>query len=129
MRVLVDSSVWVDYFRTGRHAEELESLLEDGRVVINDLILAELIPALHVKRQPRLINLLHELEQEPMQPDWEELIRMQIACLRDGLNGIGIPDLLIAQNAMQYGFKLMTRDGHFVRLARRVPLQLHSSPV
>jgi predicted nucleic acid-binding protein len=129
VRVLVDSSVWVDYFRTGRHAEELESLLEDGRVVINDLILAELIPALHVKRQPRLINLLHELEQEPMQPDWEELIRMQIACLRDGLNGIGIPDLLIAQNAMQHGFKLMTRDGHFVRLARHVPLQLHSSPV
>lgn len=125
--MLVDSSVWIDYFRAGRHAVEVESLLDDGRVVINDLILAELVPALRVKRQTRLIDLLHELEQEPMLPDWEELIRMQIACLRDGLNGIGIPDLLIAQNAMQHGFELMTRDGHFVRLARHVPLQLHSS--
>ena len=125
--MLVDSSVWIDYFRAGRHAVEVESLLDDGRVVINDLILAELIPALQVKRQPRLIDLLHELEQEPMLPDWEELIRMQIACLRYGLNGIGIPDLLVAQNAMQHGFELMTRDGHFVRLARHVPLQLHSS--
>ena len=127
MRVLVDSSVWIDYLRAGRREVEVESLLDDGRIVINDLILAELVPALRVKRQTRLIDLLHELEQEPMLPDWEELIRMQIACLRDGLNGIGIPDLLIAQNAMQHGFELMTRDGHFVRLARHVPLQLHCS--
>lgn len=129
MRVLVDSSVWIDYFRSGRNSEEIESLLEDGRVLINDLILAELIPALHVKRQPKLIDLLRQLEQEPMLPDWEEIIRMQIACLRDGLNGIGIPDLLIAQNAVQHGLQLMTRDGHFIRLARHAPLQLHSSSV
>lgn len=127
MRVLVDSSVWIDYFRSGRHAKELESLLDDGRVVINDLILAELVPALHVKRQPRLIDLIGELQREPMQPDWEGVIRLQITCLRDGLNGIGIPDLLIAQNAMRNGLQLMTRDGHFRQLARYAPLQLHSS--
>lgn len=127
MRVLVDSSVWIDYFRSGRHSEEIESLLEDGRVVINDLILAELIPALHVKRQQRLIDLLRELKREPVLPDWQEVIRLQISCLRDGLNGIGIPDLLIAQNAMQRGLQLMTHDGHFLRLARYAPLQLHSS--
>ena len=127
MRVLVDSSVWIDYFRAGRYAKELESLLDDGRVVINDLILAELVPVLHVKRKPRLIDLLGELQREPMQPDWDEVIRLQITCLRDGLNGIGIPDLLIAQNAMQHGLQLMTRDGHFRQLARYAPLKLHSS--
>jgi predicted nucleic acid-binding protein len=125
--VLVDSSVWIDYFRAGRYAKELESLLDDGRVVINDLILAELVPVLHVKRKPRLIDLLGELQREPMQPDWDEVIRLQITCLRDGLNGIGIPDLLIAQNAMQHGLQLMTRDGHFRQLARYAPLKLHSS--
>ena len=129
MRVLVDSSVWIDYFRAGRHAVEVESLLDDGRIVINDLILAELVPALRVKRQPRLIDLLGKLEREPMQPDWDEVIRLQITCLREGLNGVGIPDLLIAQNAMQHGLQLMTRDSHFVRLARHVPLRLHSSAV
>ena len=127
MRVLVDSSVWIDYFRSGSHAKELESLLDDGRVVINDLVLAELVPALHVKRQRRLIDLLGELQREPMQPDWDEVIRLQITCLRDGLNGIGIPDLLIAQNAMRNGLHLMARDGHFRQLARYAPLQLHSS--
>ncbi len=62
-----------------------------------------------------------------MQPDWDEVIRLQITCLRDGLNGIGIPDLLIAQNAMRNGLQLMTRDGYFRQLARYAPLQLHSS--
>ena len=127
MRVLVDSSVWIDYFRAGRHAKELESLLDNGRVVINDLVLAELIPALHVKRQSHLIDLLRELEREPLLPDWDEVIRLQITCLRHGVNGVGIPDLLIAQNAMQNGLELMARDGHFRQLARYAPLQLHPS--
>jgi len=126
VRALVDSSVWIDYFRAGRHAKELEFLLDDGRVVINDLIFAELVPALHVKRQPRLIDLLGELQRLPMQPDWDEVIHLQITCLRDGLNGMGIPDLLIAQNAMQHGLQLITRDDHFRQLARHAPLQLHS---
>jgi predicted nucleic acid-binding protein len=125
--VLVDSSVWIDYFRAGRHAVQVESLLDDGRIVINDLILAELVPALRVKRQPRLIDLLGKLEREPIQPDWDEVIRLQITCLREGLNGVGIPDLPIAQNAMRNGLQLMTRDGHFRQLARCAPLQLHPS--
>jgi predicted nucleic acid-binding protein len=125
--VLVDSSVWIDYFRAGRHAKELEALLDDNRVVTNDLVLAELVPSLHLKRQAQLIELLRELEREPLLPDWDEIVRLQITCLRHGINGVGIPDLLIAQHAMQHGLQLMTRDSHFVRLARHTPLRLHSS--
>jgi predicted nucleic acid-binding protein len=72
---------------------------------------------------------LRELEREPLQPDWDEIVRLQTTCLRHGINGFGIPDLLIAQNAIQHGLQLMTRDSHFVRLARHVPLRLHSSAV
>lgn len=127
MRVLVDSSVWIDYFRAGRHAKELEALLDDNRVVTNDLVLAELVPSLHIKRQAQLIKLLRELERKGLLPDWDEIIQLQIACLRQGINGVGIPDLLIAQHAMQHGLQLMTRDSHFVWLARHSPLRLHSS--
>ena len=125
--MLVDSSVWVDYFRAGRHAADLEALLDDNRIMTNDLILAELIPALQLQRQTRLINLLQEFERRPLRPDWNEIIRLQTTCLRHGINGVGLPDLLIAQHAMQHGLQLMTRDNHFVRLARYAPLQLHSS--
>lgn len=127
MRVLVDSSVWIDYFRAGRHAKKLEALMDDNRIVTNDLILAELVPSLHLQRQAQVIRILRELEREPIAPDWEDIVRLQIACLRQGINGVGIPDLLIAQHAMQHGLQLMTRDSHFVWLARHTPLRLHSS--
>jgi predicted nucleic acid-binding protein len=127
--VLVDSSVWIDYFRAGHHATDLEGLLDDNRIVTNDLILAELIPALKLRRQTRLINLLRELERNPLQPDWDEIVRLQTTCLRLGINGVGIPDLLIAQHAMQNDLQLMARDRHFRKLAIHAPLQLHNPRV
>lgn len=127
MRVLVDSSVWIDYFRAGLCSDEVEALIDQGRIATNDLILAELLPALHVKRQSRIIDLLCELELIPLVPDWDEVVRLQTACLRNGINGVGIPDILVAQNAMQHGAQLMARDRHFRQLARHAPLQLHSS--
>jgi predicted nucleic acid-binding protein len=127
--VLVDSSVWIDYFRAGHHATDLEGLLDDNRIVTNDLILAELIPALQLRRQTRLINLLRELERNPLQPDWDEIVRLQTTCLRLGINGVGIPDLLIAQHAMQNDLQLMARDRHFRQLAIHAPLQLHNPRV
>ena len=129
MSVLVDSSVWIDYFRAGHHATDLEGLLDDNRIVTNDLILAELIPALQLRRQTRLINLLRELERNPLQPDWDEIVRLQTTCLRLGINGVGIPDLLIAQHAMQNDLQLMARDRHFRKLAIHAPLQLHNPRV
>jgi len=129
VRVLVDSSVWIDYFRAGRHAMDLEALLDENRIVANDLILAELIPPLQLQRQTRLINLLRELEREPLQPDWDEIVRLQTTCLRHGINGVGIPDLLIAQHAMQNDLQLMARDRPFRRLASHAPLQMHNPRV
>ena len=129
MSVLVDSSVWIDYFRAGHHATDLEGLLDDNRIVTNDLILAELIPALQLRRQTRLINLLRELERNPLQPDWDEIVRLQTTCLRLGINGVGIPDLLVAQHAMQNDLQLMARDRHFRKLAIHAPLQLHNPRV
>jgi len=129
VRVLVDSSVWIDYFRAGRHAPDLAALLDENRIVTNDLILAELIPALQLQRQTRLINLLRELEREPLQPDWDEIVRLQTTCLRHGINGVGIPDLLIAQHALQNDLQLKARDRHFRQLASHAPLQMHNPRV
>lgn len=28
MRILVDTSIWVDYFRKGTHSQELDALIE-----------------------------------------------------------------------------------------------------
>ena len=49
MEVLVDTSVWIDYFRSGEKSEKLDFLIDENLVVINDLILTELLPLLIVK--------------------------------------------------------------------------------
>jgi predicted nucleic acid-binding protein len=124
MTVLVDSSIWIDYFRGSGSDTRLDFLIEENLVVVNDLILAEIIPALHVRRQSKLIALLREIACPPMRLDWDDLVRMQIACLKHGINKVGIPDLMIAQHAIRNHLELYTRDKHFTLIAQHVPLSL-----
>lgn len=51
MSVLVDTSVWIEYFRSGNNFEKLDFLIDENLVVTNDLILAELIPFLKIRNQ------------------------------------------------------------------------------
>lgn len=126
MSVLVDSSAWIDYFRgSGRHAGALDQLIDEDLVVVNDLILAELLPALHMRRQRKLIRLLREVARRPVDVDWEDIVQLRITCLRNGINKVGIPDLIIAQHALQNGLELLSRDQHFSELSKHVPLFLH----
>lgn len=125
MNVLVDSSVWIDYFRGKGSADPLELLIEENLVVTNDLILTELIPPLHLRKQNRLIALLREVDRRPITADWDGLVQMQITCLKNGINRIGIPDLMIAQNAMQNDLQLLARDRHFALLSEHIPLSVY----
>ena len=125
MSVLVDSSIWVEYFRGSSNDGRLDFLIEENLVVVNDLILAELIPALHLRRQRKLIGLMREIVCPPLEVDWDDLIKIQIACLKHGINKVGIPDLMIAQHAIQNHLELYTRDKHFKLIGQHVPLALH----
>jgi len=101
MPVLVDTSVWVSYFRNGTGSERLDFLIDENLIVINDLILAELVPFLEIRNQRKILSLLHHINKLPLNIDWDQLIEFQIKCLNSGLSGIGIPDFMIAQNAKQ----------------------------
>lgn len=50
---------------------------------------------------------------------------MQLTCLRNGINKVGIPDLIIAQHAIQNNLSLFSLDKHFTLLGRHMPLNLH----
>lgn len=125
MRVLVDSSVWVAYFRGTADLPDVDWLIEKNLVVTNDLILAELLPVLLVRGETRLADLLRDIEQHPLAIDWGGIVQMQVVCLRNGINSVGIPDLIIAQHAVQNGLSLFSLDKHFGLLSKHVPLTLH----
>ena len=126
MSVLVDSSIWVDYFRDIGQADALEFLIEEDLVVLNDLILAELIPPLNIQKKKNVIKLLREIKRQPMSIDWVEIIQLQTLCLTKGINGVGIPDLIIVQNAIQGGLKLFSNDKHFSLISKHLSLELYS---
>ena len=123
MSVLVDTSVWIEYFRSGNNSEKLDFLIDENIVVINDLILAELVPFLKVRNQRKVIYLLHNIEKLKLWINWDHIINLQFKCLKNGLNGIGIPDLIVVQNAMQNGAEIYSHDNHF-RLMKDI-LGLH----
>jgi len=125
MAVLVDTSIWVDYFRAGDNSRKLDDLIDENIVVINDIILAELVPYLKLKKQTKVIKLLHEINCISLAIDWEEIIEFQVRCLKSGANGVGIPDLIIAQNAKQHSCKGYSLDKHFRLINQVLQVQLY----
>ena len=125
MSVLVDSSIWIEYLRRARYDDVVDMLIEENLVITNQLILAELIPPLHMRNQKQLIALLREIKQQPVHVDWDDIVQMQIICLRYGINGVGLPDLIIAQNAIQGDLSLLSADKHFNLLAKHIPISVY----
>ena len=113
MPVLVDTSIWIEYFRTGNKSEKLDFLVDENLIVINDLILAELVPPLRIRNQRKIVELLYNINKLELTINWDQLIEFQFKCLKNGLNGIGIPDLIIAQNAKQNHCEIYSLDSHF----------------
>ena len=126
MNVLIDSSVWIDYFRGTGEPDLVDPLIEENLIVTNDLILTELVPALHVRKQKRLVALLRAIKRYPIEIDWDDITQMQITCMGKGINGIGIPDLIITQNAIQNDLHLLSSDRHFDSISTYVPLSIYA---
>ena len=62
----------------------------------------------------------------PLRVNWHEIIEFQYVCLKSGANGVGIPDLLIAQHALQHGYAVYSLDKHFKLLNQLLKLKLYS---
>ena len=111
--VLVDTSIWIDYFRGSAVADPLSDLIDDNQLVTNDIVLAELLPSIEIRKERRLRDLLLTVRKAQLTINWREIVAMQTKNLRNGHNHIGIPDLLIAQNALLNDLVLFENDKHF----------------
>lgn len=122
--VLVDTSIWIDYFRGAVVAEPLSELIDSNRVLVNDIILAELLPSIEIRKERRLRELLLAVRKVPLAVNWIDIVEMQRKNLRNGHNHVGIPDLLIAQNALLNELVLFENDKHFRPMNRLFGLKL-----
>lgn len=123
-RVLIDSSVWISFFKGNPESKPLLDLIDSNSICVNDLILAELIPALFHKKEFHLVNVIQQVECIPLVIDWKWIIETQEANLANGLNKVGIPDLIITLNAISNDLPLFSFDKHFQLMAQRIDLKL-----
>ncbi len=127
MDVLVDTSVWIAFFRGRKEdakvCEALDYLLAGDEVVVNDVILSELLPSIIHKREAKLETCLRSIRKIDLEIDWEDLRKMQVVCLDNGVNKVGVPDLIIAQQAMRKKLPVFSIDRHFRLMAEKFPLK------
>ena len=129
--VIVDTSVWVAYFRGRKEdqttAEALDYLLSGDEALVNDVILSELLPFMIVRGEKRCADALSAVRSPALAIDWAGIRVLQETCLRNGINKVGIPDLIIAQQAMALGLPLFSLDGHFALMSKCCGLKLWPS--
>ena len=123
--ILVDTSIWIDYFKGVESSLPLSSLIETNSICTNDLILAELLPSIKMRKENELMHLLESIERIDLDIEWRELISFQVYNLKNGINNVGIPDLIIAQNAIQNDLKLYAKDRHFQLMKKHLGLKLY----
>lgn len=83
-----------------------------------------MVPFLKLKNQFHLDELLNKVEIIPLFVDWQKIINYQTVALRNGINKIGLPDLIILDNVIQNNLTLYTLDKHFQLLKRHIHLEL-----
>ncbi len=74
MKILVDSSIWIDYFRGGNNSEIMDSHIDENIICTNHLILSELIPIFRIRKENKLIDLLTEVSKIPLNINWHKII-------------------------------------------------------
>ena len=121
---LVDSSAWIEYFKGNRKYAFLNDLIETNAISTNDIFLTELLPPIIHKEEHKLAELLSEVMKYTLTVDWQEIQNIQLLNLKRGNNNIGISDIIIAQNCMQNGLKIIAHDKHFAAMSKYLPLKL-----
>ena len=82
------------------------------------------MPPLRVRNQQKLGKLLYNINKLELSIHWGQIIEFQFKCLKNGLNRISIPDLIIAQNAKQNQCEIYSLDNHFKLMKDILELRL-----
>lgn len=88
--------------------------------------MAELVPFLQIQNQQGLIKMLKNLRQLPLTINWQNINTYQVECLKNGTSGIGIIDVIIAQNATDNQAIIFSEDKHFGYLQKVLNFSLYT---
>ena len=129
--ILVDSSIWIDFFRPlpGRAGKELRRMIADAEpFAIAGVVVAEILQGLTRDVCPieRYLSMWDILEPRGFSTYREAAAIFRLA--RSKGISLATIDTLIAAIAMDHGAAVFTLDKDFSRIARLTGLPLHPLP-
>ena len=133
--ILVDTSVWIDFFNGHQTVEAtyLRSCITDARaLVVPGLVLTEILMGLRTDADAtRVADVLSAFDEAPLldATDCQKAAELYRACRNRGLTIRSTIDCLIAQLCLRNGYVLLAKDRDFVAIAQVVPLERITIPL
>jgi predicted nucleic acid-binding protein len=123
---IVDSSIWVDFFRAVSPIalkRQAAKLIDDQAAMICEPVLFELLGAASAAPRKKIEAHLGLLPLAPTPHElWSDAARLGQKCIGRGLLPPAM-DLLIAQVCLDHDLELVTSDQHFADITRVSPLR------
>ena len=123
--MVVDTSVWIEFF-AGSDTQNVEDALAAGVAILPPIVVSELVSgATTPKQREQIGELLQDapLHETPLD-HWIRVGDLRRMLARKGL-AVTIPDVHVAQCALDRDAVLLTNDGIFGLIARHTALRLH----
>lgn len=126
-RVLIDTSVWIDYFKDGdnQFAKKVNEVLSFSDVCVPRVVIAELIQGAKSEKEISVIeefigafNIIDQTEDT-----WIKAGRLSFSMKRKGFT-VSIVDCYIAVIANENNCKIFSLDEHFKDIKRFLKLEL-----
>ncbi|WP_461395006.1 type II toxin-antitoxin system VapC family toxin [Deferrisoma sp.] len=125
-RILVDTSVWIEFFR-GREPcrAAVDRWIQEDRVVCVGLVLGELLQGARSRREQRVLEEFSRVF--PFLPEsptlWAQAGLLSNRLRREGTT-VGLADCYLAVSAVAAGVRMATLDRHFDLIAPAAGLRL-----
>jgi len=127
--ILVDTSIWIDFFRKKVNIfERLSQLVEEKRVVTVKLVIAELIQGVKQEKEIEAIKSLGDVIPILTESSdvWEKVGKLSYE-LRKKSKTVGLADCYIAVMAVIHNARLFSLDQHFRIISKYYPLKMFNN--
>ena len=125
-RVLVDTSLWIGFFRGKEPGlSSVGSLIDNQRICCSGMILGELLQGAKSDKELYILkDFIHVFEFLTESPViWERAGDLSYRLRRKGKT-IGLADCFLASLAVVYDVEIWTQDRHFLLLQNEISLKV-----
>jgi predicted nucleic acid-binding protein len=126
-RVLIDTSVWIAYFkdRDSRFSDKVDELLNYAHICVPKVVIAELIQGAKSEKEIAVIKEFFEAFTviDHTESTWEQAGRLSFSMKRKGIT-INLIDCYLAITAQENNCKLFSLDEHFSSIKNFTPLEI-----